>query len=280
MALTHEILNSHSVSALKKEISKTNIKGYSKMKKNEIVSLMMTHKTRFNHIKSAVKAPKKVAEAPKKVAEAPKKKAEAPKKVAETPKKKAEAPKKKIKFTKKKLPPFLGDVGSEYATDADRWYLPVEETPKIKKLYVSYTDESMVKQGLNPKEKGFKYTTAQYNISADYADAKMRNYYETNIAKAPKKKAEPKKAEPKDKKIKVAETVKEIMDDLMGEIDESAHDWTTGFAKPPTRTQFDKHLASIISYTKKNIRQAIKETPMENEFNKEYPKKEWYRFHQ
>ena len=66
MALTHEILNSHNVAALKKEISKTNIKGYSKMKKNEIVELMMTHKTRFNHIKSAAAAPKKVAEAPKK----------------------------------------------------------------------------------------------------------------------------------------------------------------------------------------------------------------------
>ena len=33
-----DILNSHSVSTLKKEISKTNIKGYSKMKKNEIVN--------------------------------------------------------------------------------------------------------------------------------------------------------------------------------------------------------------------------------------------------
>jgi len=70
MALTHEILNSHKVAALKKEISKTNIKGYSKMKKNEIVALMMTHKTRFSHIKSAAAAPKKVAEAPKKKEEA------------------------------------------------------------------------------------------------------------------------------------------------------------------------------------------------------------------
>ena len=46
-----DILNSHSVSTLKKEISKTNIKGYSKMKKNEIVNLMLKNKDRFTHIK-------------------------------------------------------------------------------------------------------------------------------------------------------------------------------------------------------------------------------------
>ncbi len=43
-------LESHPISTLKKEISKTNIKGYSKMKKNEVVSLMLKNKDRFNHI--------------------------------------------------------------------------------------------------------------------------------------------------------------------------------------------------------------------------------------
>jgi hypothetical protein len=46
-------LESHSVSTLKKEISKTNVKGYSKMKKTEVVALMLKHSDRFNHIKHA-----------------------------------------------------------------------------------------------------------------------------------------------------------------------------------------------------------------------------------
>ena len=50
-----EIFNSHPVSVLKKEISKTNIKGYSKMKKAQIVDLMMKNKERFKHIKMAEK---------------------------------------------------------------------------------------------------------------------------------------------------------------------------------------------------------------------------------
>jgi len=53
MALTRDILNSHPITTLKKEISKTNIKGYSKMKKNEVVELMMKNKERFGHIKMA-----------------------------------------------------------------------------------------------------------------------------------------------------------------------------------------------------------------------------------
>jgi len=83
MAITHEILNSHKVVALKKEISKTNIKGYSKMKKGAIVDLMMTHKTRFSHIKKAAKISPKIAA---KIAPSPKKTA---KKLAPSPKKMA-----------------------------------------------------------------------------------------------------------------------------------------------------------------------------------------------
>lgn len=56
--VTAEILNSHSVSTLKKEISKTNIKGYSKMKKPEIVATMLKHKDRFSHIKHSGKKAK------------------------------------------------------------------------------------------------------------------------------------------------------------------------------------------------------------------------------
>ena len=57
-----EIFNSHPVMVLKKEISKTNIKGYSKMKKAEVVDLMMKNKERFSYIKMAEKkAPVKKA---------------------------------------------------------------------------------------------------------------------------------------------------------------------------------------------------------------------------
>ena len=62
MPLTREILNSHPVGNLRKEISKTNIKGYSKMKKAEIVELMMKNKERFSHITHHKKAPRKAPE--------------------------------------------------------------------------------------------------------------------------------------------------------------------------------------------------------------------------
>ena len=53
-----EIFESHPVAVLKKEIAKTNIKGYSTMKKAEVVNLMMKNKARFSHIKMAEKKPR------------------------------------------------------------------------------------------------------------------------------------------------------------------------------------------------------------------------------
>ena len=92
--VSREILNSHPISTLKKEISKTNIKGYSKMKKPEIVELMMKTPSRFSHITMKEGKPKKEKPPPKE-----KKKAE-PKKVVKKvePKKvvKKEEPKKVV----------------------------------------------------------------------------------------------------------------------------------------------------------------------------------------
>ena len=53
---THEILNSYTLSELKKEISQHNIKGYSKMKKAEVIKLMLhkDHRHRFAHKKKKV----------------------------------------------------------------------------------------------------------------------------------------------------------------------------------------------------------------------------------
>jgi hypothetical protein len=62
-------LESHPVAILKKEISKTNVKGYSKMKKAEVVKLMVKHSDRFNHIQPSQKKENKKAvpkEEPKK----------------------------------------------------------------------------------------------------------------------------------------------------------------------------------------------------------------------
>ena len=60
---TKEIFYSHTVASLKKEISKTNIKGYSKLKKVPLVNLMLLNKDRFSQMKMAdsqVNIPKKV----------------------------------------------------------------------------------------------------------------------------------------------------------------------------------------------------------------------------
>ena len=69
-----DILNSHPVATLKAEVKKANIKGYSKLKKAEIVDLMMKNKSKFSHIKMAEKkgnvrgkpAPKKKTPSPPK----------------------------------------------------------------------------------------------------------------------------------------------------------------------------------------------------------------------
>ena len=50
-------LMTHPVNTLRREIAKTNIKGYSKMKKSEVVELMMkpNNKPKFHHIKVKMK---------------------------------------------------------------------------------------------------------------------------------------------------------------------------------------------------------------------------------
>ncbi len=58
--VTREILNSYTATALRKEISKTNIRGYSKMTKKELIDVMMKNKERFSHMKQQeFVAPKK-----------------------------------------------------------------------------------------------------------------------------------------------------------------------------------------------------------------------------
>jgi len=94
MAVTRDILNSHPISNLRKEIAKTNIRGYSKMTKAQLVDVMMKHKERFSHIKPHTKAP---APAPKKKERVPfkikeKKKEKIPFKIKKKPEPKAKTP--------------------------------------------------------------------------------------------------------------------------------------------------------------------------------------------
>ena len=57
---TRPILESHPVGVLRKEISKTNIKGYWKMKKAEVINLMLKKEnaSKFSHIKMNAKKSK------------------------------------------------------------------------------------------------------------------------------------------------------------------------------------------------------------------------------
>jgi len=59
-----KILKSYTIGELRKEISKTGIKGYSKLKKPELIELMMQTPERFSNLK--MKAKKERSEAQKK----------------------------------------------------------------------------------------------------------------------------------------------------------------------------------------------------------------------
>jgi len=69
---TEEILKTYSVVELKREIGKARLKNYSKLKKAEVVALMMKNKERFHHLKGKGKAPKATGGAKPKAKPAPK----------------------------------------------------------------------------------------------------------------------------------------------------------------------------------------------------------------
>ena len=71
---TFEVFNSHSVSTLKKEISKHNLKGYSKLRKADVIKLMILNKDMFGHIVKKEKITKLKSKTQMKVQETIKKK--------------------------------------------------------------------------------------------------------------------------------------------------------------------------------------------------------------
>jgi len=93
--LTSTILNSHTAITLRKEISKYNkiikVSGYSKMKKADLVNLMMKHADKFKYIKHAktpTPAPRKLkpVPAPRKIKPVPAPRPKAVKKTDDKPK--------------------------------------------------------------------------------------------------------------------------------------------------------------------------------------------------
>ena len=109
-----DILESHNLATLKKEISKTNIKGYSTMKKADVVNLMLKHPQRFGHIKMKDKTSAKGA-------------AKAPPPAAEPKKKKKKL---KIKGQDEKVSNFLGDIEQKGKTVASKVTATSGQKPK------------------------------------------------------------------------------------------------------------------------------------------------------
>ena len=138
--ITKEILESHPVTILKKELSKTNIKGYSKMKKSQVVALMLKpeHSKRFSHIvkKGEQPKPKKVIKIKKdkkepvikKVIKIIKDKKEEPNKELESKCEKAEEQAEKLYFFLKDLDEYDDEKGLKSKKIQDQF-------PKWEKIY-------------------------------------------------------------------------------------------------------------------------------------------------
>ncbi len=110
---TAAILNSHSVSVLRKEISKTNIKGYSKMKKAEVIALMMRTENRpkFHHIKMKEGKAKEITIIPVRRKKQPK----------------PEAKKSTLTYEEARKVIKYGETRSPYFSVADAIYLQIYE---------------------------------------------------------------------------------------------------------------------------------------------------------
>ena len=57
--VSFEVLNSHPLTSLKKHISNSNIKGYSKLNKKDVIALILQNKEKFGHITTHIKSKKK-----------------------------------------------------------------------------------------------------------------------------------------------------------------------------------------------------------------------------
>ena len=171
---TTAILNSHPLTVLKKEVSKTNIKGYSKMKKAELIVLMMTsqNRPRFHHIKMregkagevVIKPVKKARPATERRRAEKAKQAKAGEVVIKTVKKKIQRPEK----VKKAKP----------AADPPRWWLQtgVASIPKV--------IEGKVEMTFAGAEKKHDFEVLDYRMKKDYSK-KLLSEVGTDYEKLP-----------------------------------------------------------------------------------------------
>jgi type IV secretory pathway VirB10-like protein len=161
-----EIFESHPVAVLKKEIAKTNIKGYSTMKKAEVVNLMMKNKARFSHIKMAEKKPRakrgtKSQPSQKPTASGGKdKKKETPKKESDpfaslskdAPKKKDEKPKgKQPAKVRPRTPDFVREIREEEAEERRKKEQAKQTESKVNKPKKLTKEEQFVRDRRNTK---------------------------------------------------------------------------------------------------------------------------------
>ena len=156
-----EIFESHPVAVLKKEIAKTNIKGYSTMKKAEVVNLMMKNKARFSHIKMAEKKPRPKRRTKSQPSQKPTasggkdKKKEASKKESDpfaglekdAPKKKDEKPKgKQPAKPRPRTPDFVREIREEEAEERRK-----KDEGKVNKPKRLTKEEQFVRDRRNTK---------------------------------------------------------------------------------------------------------------------------------
>ena len=190
-----DILNSHPVSVLKKEISKTNIKGYSKMKKAEVIELMMKNKDRFSHIKMAEKKERRKPE--KKIKLKPEEK-KPEKKIKLKPEEKKPEKKIKLKPEKKQL------TEKEKRNIRDQLFFVSNLEKRIKENNVNekyYNRPTIVRLVRYLKDKPIyltdKYTDKQLNDFLKIAEPLQTKIIADRLSKEPAKK------EVKEKKIKI-----------------------------------------------------------------------------
>ena len=178
MAVTREILNSHPATTLKKEIAKTNIKGYSKMKKAELVEVMMKNKEKFGHIQKAgkkvLKPPKELAKSVKPESKPKKTKEERDKRIAEIAKKQEERKAKKEE-PKKVASPKSIPQSPKQADPNVAIALPPPPSMKGKKAKKPRGFGGLVISNFKNTEKGAKY------VLSLMADSRRRDSYKIEV---------------------------------------------------------------------------------------------------
>lgn len=196
---SREELESHPVTTLKKEIRKTNIKGYSKMKKPEIVELMLKNKSRFHHIKMAEKKPKKEKPKEDKPKPAPAPKKEKPKLVIKKPLldlSKLKIRENILKYINNNVEIIASLLDDEFyldiftsQSDEDKPRAPRGEANEVLCEIIKHLLKDKNKYGLDKKSK-FRLEAGEIEGIKNFNQQKLNKYYMTLGFKKDKKKSD------------------------------------------------------------------------------------------